>query len=423
MRRFFAGLLVVFLAGCGAGSDAPLPAATAKSNPSSAVPPSVASSPTVRPSAAGGVPEVVPNNAAANNASNEASAPASQTSAPPAPAAPGGPNPLVAQINDLKSRRARSRDEHVQNHSQLYDLGNKLLAEASTPAERATARESALQGIDGITLVDGKRRDLLEPLDKLSADVLAESADGPAAAAAMYFHASGHLNIERDGSESDPSINKRILELAKAFATKFPTDQRAAVLLYRIGENANMDGQFETMKETFALLVKTAPVHPLAQQAAALMRKAELVGTVPEISGPGLDGSIVDLKQFAGKVVLVDFWATWCGPCIGELPNVQSVYAKFHEKGFEVLAISLDNTKDALTGFVAQRQLPWPQIFFDEEGKRGWANPLGRKYGINSIPATFLVGRDGKVRKLDVRGPALEPAVAELLNETAPAAF
>lgn len=136
------------------------------------------------------------------------------------------------------------------------------------------------------------------------------------------------------------------------------------------------------------------------------------VGDVLEIAGQSPDGSMVDLADMKGKVVLVDFWATWCGPCIAELPTVKKAYADYNEKGFEVLAISLDKKADTLTDFIKKRELPWPQIF---DGK-GWDSPLVTKYGITGIPATFLVGKDGKVLDTNLRGPALAKAVEAALK-------
>ena len=129
-----------------------------------------------------------------------------------------------------------------------------------------------------------------------------------------------------------------------------------------------------------------------------------------------LSGRTFSLDDFKGRVVLLDFWATWCGPCIGELPETRVVYDKYHAQGFDVVGVSLDEQRDELTAFLKKENLPWPQVF---DGK-GWDSPLAKLYGVKAIPAAFLIGRDGKIAAVDVRGLGLEPAVQQALARKAP---
>jgi thiol-disulfide isomerase/thioredoxin len=142
--------------------------------------------------------------------------------------------------------------------------------------------------------------------------------------------------------------------------------------------------------------------------------KAVPIGSAfPDFSEKDLDGKSLSVGNYKGKIVLVDFWATWCGPCVAELPNVLQAYEKYHGKGFEVIGISLDSNKDKLTSFVKDRKMPWPQ-FFDGAG---WKNKLAQRYNVRSIPATYLIGKDGKIIAQNLRGPALEAAVAKALGQ------
>lgn len=125
-----------------------------------------------------------------------------------------------------------------------------------------------------------------------------------------------------------------------------------------------------------------------------------------------VDGREVDLSKMQGKVVLIDFWATWCGPCVAELPNVLKAYKELHPKGFEIIGISLDSDKAKLESFVKERGMEWPQYF---DGK-SWKNEISSQYGINSIPAMWLVNKKGMVVSTNARG-GLEEKVAKLLAE------
>ncbi|MBI4230786.1 MAG: TlpA family protein disulfide reductase [Planctomycetes bacterium] len=125
-----------------------------------------------------------------------------------------------------------------------------------------------------------------------------------------------------------------------------------------------------------------------------------------------IDGSAVDLAAMRGKVVLVDFWATWCGPCMQEMPSVIQLYREKHDAGFEVIGISLDQQRAALDQSIERLAIPWPQYF---DGK-GWENEISTANGIRSIPATYLVDKEGNLRYVGLRGDALRQAVERMLN-------
>jgi len=138
---------------------------------------------------------------------------------------------------------------------------------------------------------------------------------------------------------------------------------------------------------------------------------AKYLGRPLDISFQAVDGRDVDLSKMHGKVVLVDFWATWCPPCVAEVPSVKAAYDKLHSRGFEVVSISADENKEDLLAFISKKNLEWPQYFDGREGK------LSTRFGINEIPAMWLIDKTGKVR--DVEGiEDLIGKVEKLLAET-----
>ena len=133
-----------------------------------------------------------------------------------------------------------------------------------------------------------------------------------------------------------------------------------------------------------------------------------VVGAQPfALSDKTLDGKPFSLDAYKGKVVLLDFWATWCGPCIGELPNVKANYEKYKPQGFDIVGISLDEDEEALRGFIKKREMPWAQLF---DGK-GWENVDAGTYGVRAIPFTLLLAKDGTIAAVNPRGEDLEPAI------------
>ena len=121
-------------------------------------------------------------------------------------------------------------------------------------------------------------------------------------------------------------------------------------------------------------------------------------------------GETLSLTQYRGQVVLLDFWATWCPPCIAEMPNVKATYAKYKNQKFEIIGISLDQSTAPLEAYIASEGLTWRQ-YWDNGGR------ISNMYNVRAIPSTFLIDGAGIIRRVNLRGPALEMAVDELVRE------
>ncbi|RDC56011.1 AhpC/TSA family protein [Pedobacter chinensis] len=149
----------------------------------------------------------------------------------------------------------------------------------------------------------------------------------------------------------------------------------------------------------------------LAQRIAA--NSATAVGaTAPLFTQNDVVGKPISLESLRGKVVLVEFWASWCGPCRSENPNLVKDYAQYKNKGFEILSVSLDNSKENWLKAIDADGLPWLHV----SDLKGWNNAVGRLYGIRAVPANFLLGKDGKVIASNLRGEDLNKKLASIFN-------
>lgn len=215
-------------------------------------------------------------------------------------------------------------------------------------------------------------------------------------------------------------------ESAKLFAADKQAENAAmgvdlARLVGTMLERENKESEAAKWYREFAELMQNSDdpeVKKAAESFAGLARKYDLLGHPMEIAGKQVEGGNFDLASYKGKVVLVDFWATWCGPCIGELPNVKETYEKYHDRGFEVVGISLDSDREQLEEFIQKEKLPWPILFEGgDEETIGWNHPLARHYGVNAIPLAVLINREGNVVTLSARGKQLGELVGELIGE------
>ena len=189
--------------------------------------------------------------------------------------------------------------------------------------------------------------------------------------------------------------HEELLQIFEEFEQKYPNDRS---ILRKLAEIHQKLGNVELAAE----------YRKKAEPALALIGKP-----MPDFLATDLDGNPISLQQYRGKVVLLDFWAVWCGPCIAEMPNIKKVYNTYKDEGFDIIGISLDTDEAKLRDYLKENELPWRQVFSGE----GWRSPIARQFGINAIPAPWLIARDGTLLSTRARGHALEPLVVDALKE------
>jgi peroxiredoxin/predicted negative regulator of RcsB-dependent stress response len=168
-------------------------------------------------------------------------------------------------------------------------------------------------------------------------------------------------------------------------------------------------GEFAAAREVYTTLLTRYGDSPnLKQKIQAEIKRLDMVGQpAPAFAAQDIKGKTVRLSDYRGKYVLLDFWATWCSPCIAELPRLQAAYRAYHDAGLEVISVSLDENKSAVTDFVKVRNPPWPQLHNGTSSA-----DLVDLFGVITIPAVYLVDPSGNVVRLDLRGKALDETLA-----------
>ena len=191
------------------------------------------------------------------------------------------------------------------------------------------------------------------------------------------------------------------------------TPEPAVELGMGVIAEAQLQSDLAVVRRVLDRLSSTFFLNPtVRRQCGNRLRKLELMQQeAPAIGLTCLDGKAVEVSQYAGKVLLVDFWATNCPPCLEEFPNLKRVYRDYHPRGFEVIGISLDSNRRTVADFQAKWKLPW-KLALHGESRQG---PKLR-YRVETIPSMFLVDRSGKVVAFDLKGNALRRAVSGLID-------
>ena len=216
----------------------------------------------------------------------------------------------------------------------------------------------------------------------------------------------------RAALKKDRSAGLKELERVGNLLSKdYPEEHMPYAMLNAVARmTSDQEKSMKILKRLAALDNSNPQISRIISQAKGELKKREALGKPLEMKFTSLDGKEVDLSKMKGKVVLIDFWATWCGPCVKEIPSVKKTYDELHSKGFEIIGISLDSDKGKLEDFIAKNGMPWPQFF---DGK-GWKTSLAKEHGISSIPAMWLVDKKGNLVDQNARAD-LEKKVEKYL--------
>ena len=317
---------------------------------------------------------------------------------PPLPAEWGGQRPTAGQVEEFRAEQGRLAGVAADKARDFY-------TRFPNHPKTATARQKQQDMLQiAVRLGNtGKAADLEQiEAEKLKDPNLSEDERFKLRMTAV----NRTLAAKRGGDEAE--FVAELEKAARALIKEFPKREDG----YRLLLSAAQDSHEAKARALAKEIIASDNSGEVKASAEGLLRKLDALGKPLDIKFTALDSREVDVSRMNGKVVLIDFWATWCVPCVAEIPNVKKAYEKLQPKGFEIVGISFDDDKEKLQKFVSKEQMPWPQ-FFDGEG---WQNKFGQRYGINGIPTMWLVDKQGNLREMNARD-GLEAKVGKLLAE------
>jgi peroxiredoxin len=249
--------------------------------------------------------------------------------------------------------------------------------------------------------------DWFSEVEALAAEYLKSDPDGPVKALAQIIQTMAHAHA----GKFDLALG-RFRELMQGLGQN-EQEEFAASFSENLAAAAVAAGEVATARQVYTTLLARFGESPnLRQKTQAELKRLEKVGKpAPVFATENIKGSPLRLADYRGKYVLIDFWATWCAPCLSELPRLQSAYRTYKDAGFEIISVSLDENKAAVVDFAKVRNIPWPQVH--NASSRA---DLVEAFGVITIPAAYLIDPEGVIVRLDLRGKALDDALSRLIK-------
>jgi thiol-disulfide isomerase/thioredoxin len=332
-----------------------------------------------------------------NTAGDAAWADIVKNSKPPAPPAEWNTKrPTPEEMTAFKHKAGEAAEQLADRTKKFYETYPDHPKASEARAKEKTFRQQAA------TLRAVKEE---KPTNTAAAEEKSDDKMDPAFKE-KFLEAQTRIRAAR--KDGPPAVLAELEKSGRELSKEFPKQSEPWEMLMMVAQNSEGTKSIALYKE----LSENAPDARMKEHAATQLKSLDRINKPVTLVYKAVDDREVDISKLKGKVVLIDFWATWCGPCVAELPNVKKAYEELHDEGFEIVGVSFDEDCDALKKFVAKNKMAWPQ--FCDGG--GWNNSINKEFGIRAIPAMYLIDRKGVLRDMNARAN-LADKVRVLLKE------
>lgn len=337
----------------------------------------------------------------------------------------GSPAELLAFIAEVKRSRPTETDPAsvtahlVRVENAVVAAADKIAGGSPTDEQREAAVGEKLAALMLLRRLDAADADAR--MQQYLADVARDPHPSIPPLGRIYGLATRLSNVDLGNHAEVEQLSADVrehLQTARPDARNLSVAYQTALAAERAGLTKLAAEAYRDFAAVFAASDDPAVVDN-AKKLAGAARLLTLPGNPLELHGKRLDGEPFDLKVYAGKTLLVVFGATWNGSFVAELPLIKEAYARYRDRGFEIVLVSLDDDRRRLDDFIKREQLSWPVLYGNEPDAVGWNNPTAAAYGIMSVPRAILVGKDGRVVSIEAHGEALWDM---LLRQIGPAA-
>ncbi len=320
---------------------------------------------------------------------------------------------LLAELESLdrEAEKATTPQKQAEFNARRADLLEKIAENTRSSADRAMwlrqLADMVSAAVQSGTYPGGVKR-----LESLFAKLQKNHADKNLAAYVRFRQLTAEYALALQSPKADfAKIQTQWLKSLKTFVADYPKSPETAEAMLQLAIAEEFAGEEDKAKQWYSRVVETFPDSPAAKKAAGAKTRLNSVGKTIRFSGKNLSGSRIDLAKYRGRVVLIQYWATWCEPALNNMPMLKKLVKKYGGK-FSVIGVSLDGRRKDLEAFLAENKLPWPQIF--EPG--GLDSRPANQLGILTLPTMILLDRQGKVVSRNIQAAELDGELKKLIR-------